>query len=191
MFNKKYAVVLVIVFIVVLFFVFSKKSGEQKVIISVSPEISFISPTPSVSDSQQLTPLEVRKVINGNLARLPVNYGKLTKPATCRLTGGLKFLKPTLYENLDNYLTYTGIDSPARQIKWSVSPTDDLRVGPNLTANLILPDGSNRVDVTLPENQKAKQYILTASMTYGRLENGDVKIYEVKCSGNTMVEVAF
>jgi hypothetical protein len=151
------------------------------------PNTTFLG-KPSGKDLQSLTPQEIEKLINGGQSVPPsVPYSQLTKPATCQLSGTLEFLNPTTYKNINNTIAYTGIDSPARQIKWNVSPTDDLKVGPNLVAGLQIPDGSSSIDATLPASPKSKSYALTASITYGRLINGDVKLYEAQCSGQTQV----
>lgn len=94
-------------------------------------------------------------------------------------------------ENLNAKLSYTGIDSPARQIKWWISPVDDLRVGPNLMAQLAIPDGDSMVIATLPASPVSKNYTLTASMTYGRLENGGIVVHEVSCSGKIDVVLSY
>lgn len=111
--------------------------------------------------------------------------------AACQIGGQIKFISPTMAEHLNAYLTYTGIDSPARLIKWQVTPNQDLKIGPNLAASLKLPDGRESINIVLPEKPIASNYKLSASMTYGRLINHEVKIFEVQCQGQTKVLLNF
>ena len=83
--------------------------------------------------------------------------------------------------------SYKGVDHPARLVKWTISPDDIIDVGPNIFSSLVLPDGESLVGVSIPENPKYKKYELTAAITYGRIVNGDVKVYETQCSGKTTV----
>lgn len=164
---------------------------------------STISPTPTPStgdlgkpsgkDLQSLTPQEVEKMLNNNGLAVPttVPYSQLNGPASCRVEGTIKFLSPTIYQDIGAKLTYSGIDSPARQIKWKVSPSEDLRIGPNLMAQLTLPDGSIMVGATLPASPQSKNYKLTASITYGRLIGEGIRVYEVNCSGEVSVVLSY
>lgn len=188
--NKKTTITIAIVIVVILagffgFKIYKNIGGGNP---SPTPTVSV---SPSPSDLQSLTPQQVEDMLKNSKVQPDVDYSLLTKPATCQIAGTIKFLNPTLYENHGNQLTWTGIDSAARQIKWTVSPQDGLKVGPNLINNLKIPNGSSPIDVTLPASPNSKTYTLSASMTYGRLVNGDVKIYEVKCSGSTKVETAY
>lgn len=167
---------------------------------SVSP---LSSPTPTSKpksssgqtygkDIQSLTPEQVEQLVNGNgLSPSSVPYAELTKPATCSVAGEIKFLSDSLSQNLGAELTYTGIDSPARQIKWNVYPSEGLKVGPNLAAPLKLPDGKSQVIVSLPAAPAGKSYTLTSSMTYGRLVDGGVRVYEVACTGSIKVTLDY
>lgn len=170
------------------------RGGNDKAQTSISPSPSAIisvSGAPSAKSLDQLTPQEIEKLVNGGLAPTSVPYDKLTKPATCQIGGVVEFLSADTSTNLNARLIYTGIDSPARQIKWKTQPTDDLRVGPNLTAQLNLPDGQADINVGLPRAVKSKNYSLAASMTYGRLEGQGVKVYEVNCTGIAKVKLDF
>ena len=117
--------------------------------------------------------------------------GKPFLPATCNIQGSINFFTPTMAANYGPKISYTGIDNPARQINWKVAPADDLKVGPNLDVALKLPDGESPVSVTLPPSPVSKNYSLTVSMTYGRLTNGGVRIYEVNCSGQVKVTLSY
>lgn len=112
-------------------------------------------------------------------------------PATCKIQGSLDFITPNTAVNYGPKISYTGIDSPARQIKWKSIPADDLKVGPNLDAALKLPDGESPVNVVLPSSPVSKNYSLTASMTYGRLVNDGVRVYEVNCSGQIKATLSY
>lgn len=191
---KFFWIAIVILGAVLIYWKVSPKGDNNKAQTSISPSPSAvvnISGTPSAKSLGQLTPQEIEKLVNGGLAPTSVPYNKLTRPATCQVVGTVEFLSADTSANLDARLIYTGIDSPARQIKWKTQPTDDLRVGPNLTAQLNLPDGQADISVGLQKVVKSKNYSLTASMTYGRLEGQGVKIYEVNCTGTAKVKLDF
>ena len=136
-----------------------------------------------------MTPEEVEKLFGGGYKT--VAYSQLTKPATCSIQGSINFFPPNTAENFGPKISYTGIDSPARQIKWKIVPADGLRVGPNLDAELKLPDGESPVSVTLPSSPVSKNYTLTASMTYGRMVSQGISVYEANCSGQIKVKLSY
>jgi hypothetical protein len=114
----------------------------------------------------------------------------------CQLQGEIKFLNHNTYDNQDAKFIYSGIDHPARNISWIVTPADDISVGPNIFGKLVLPKGESLLGVTLPENPKYKTYELTAKIQYGRLIDkngnfvtvgGDIKVFEKQCTGKTTV----
>ncbi len=119
------------------------------------------------------------------------NFYRNLKTAECQIGGLIKFTSLTNAEHLNADLTYKGIDSPARLIKWNVSPVDDLKIGPNLAASLKLPDGLVHIGVVLPEKPIASRYTLTASITYGRLIDHDIKLFEMLCQGQVDVVLSF
>lgn len=122
------------------------------------------------------------------------NSPKLTNklpPASCQLTGSIDFLEKGLYQNKNANIVYKNIDSVARGIIWTVTPQDDLSVGPNLFATLPVPNGTEDVTVGLPDNPKSKSYTLTAKVTYGWYTNGDFGIKEAPCSGKIPVNLKF
>ena len=126
----------------------------------------------------------------------PVPWNLLLGQASCGLQGEVKFLNHNTYDNQDARFIYGGIDHPARNISWTVTPQDDISVGPNIFSKLKLPNGESLLGVTLPENPKHKQYELTAKIQYGRLVDakgnfvavgGDVKVFEKQCAGKTII----
>ena len=171
---------------------YRQKSNQPASILLQPTVLPSLSPTPS--PTPDLNP-GTKKASNNKTPKSPARnappYDVLTKPATCQIGGQIKFLSPTIAEHLNTYLIFTGIDSPARLFKWHVAPIDRLDVGPNLTASIKLPDGKELINVVLPEKPIAANYKLTASMTYGRLVNGDIKVYEVQCDGQTEVVLPF
>ncbi len=112
-------------------------------------------------------------------------------PAECSLAGNIKYLEPGTYENLEANINYKNIDSKARHIIWTISPKDDLSVGPNLFSRLFLPDGTEDVTIGLPDYPKSKNYTLTAKVTYGRFVKGNLEIKEASCSGQIPVEISY
>lgn len=115
----------------------------------------------------------------------------LTAPGSCTLKGSIEFLKPDLSANHDAVLTWKNIDSRSRLIVWRVTPQDNLSIGPNLFANLSIPNGSDTVTVRLPERPQSRNYRLSASVTYGQLIGGNVVVKEAPCSGSVDVIVGY
>lgn len=191
---KFFWIAIAIIGIALIYWKISSKGSGSRVQTAVLPSPSALVSvlgTPSAKSLDQLTPQEIERLVNGGLVPTSVPYSKLTKPATCQVGGTVEFLSVDTSTNLNARLAYTGIDSPARQIKWKIEPTDGLRVGPNLTAQLNLPDGQADISVGLPKTTKSKNYSLTASMTYGRLEGQGVKVYEVSCAGTAKIKLDF
>ena len=172
--NKIGLVLLVVVTVVIGGYFLTNKKGK---IDTLNPSVtvsSIPSPSPTLFPSPTKSPLN-----------------KSFLPATCSIQGSINFFTPTMAANYGPKISYTGIDNPARQINWKVAPADDLKVGPNLDVALKLPDGESPVSVTLPPSPVSKNYSLTVSMTYGRLTNGGVRIYEVNCSGQVKVTLSY
>jgi|SRR3989344_1381895 len=139
----------------------------------------------------QFTPTPSATVQTPTQTPSGLDITKFTKPATCRLSGSIKFTQKNLYISYSPLISYQGIDNDARLINWHISPQDDLSVGPNLFAALDIPDGSRSLTVGLPAEPKARDYTLTASVTYGRLVNGVVVVKEVRCSGSIPVYLRY
>ena len=115
-------------------------------------------------------------------------YSNLPGIATCSLKGTIRFLTPTVYNNGDALFTYKGVDHPARNIFWKVTPTDDVSVGPNIFDTMPLPDGTSLLTVGMPAHPKAKRYTITASLQYGRLDSHqNIKVFTTACTGSTTV----
>ena len=97
------------------------------------------------------------------------------------------------YDNQDALFTYTGVDHPARNILWKVSPEDTLSIGPNIYEKLPLPDGQSLLGISLPAQPKYRRYELTASVEYGRYEGTDnegaIRVRTAACKGKTVVVI--
>jgi len=158
----------------------SKKEAQnpKDIIVDITPSSSV---TPGLSPAISPTPLSSQQ---------PEFLNKYP-PAECSLTGNITFISPTIYENKDADIIYKNIDSIARHIIWMVSPEENLSVGPNLFVNLPLPDGVEDVTVVLPNNPRAKNYIITAKVTYGVLINKNLEIKEASCTGQIPVEIKY
>jgi hypothetical protein len=151
--------------------------------------------TPSPSTVGSATPTNTPTVskVPGKIELPPgvltADYYKQFKgPATCAVEGSVKFINPSTAANSAK-ISYTGIDSQARQITWSISPqAPEMHIGPNIFASLPLPNGSQQVIVVLPKNPTSKTYSLKAKVTYGRLVGEGIKVSEVACSGTINVE---
>ena len=156
--------------------------------VSVLPSITA-SVTPSVGPSVTFIPITTTPRPD----RTPVPSGTpslsqtLKGPATCQLNGEIKFINHDLYNNQDAKLRYQGVDHSARLVTWTVTPKDDLRVGPNIFNQLPLPNGESQLYISLPDQPMAQSYTLTATINYGRTVNGEFMIYTVACTGQTKI----
>lgn len=200
---KKPIFILVVIGIIIagaiIFYFARNNSGDLSAFSSPTPSISVnFSPSPSSNPRPAPKPSVSATPDNSgtnlptggqDLVSSPVPWDKLSGEASCELKGEIKYesMSPRVYDNQDAIFTYKGVDHPGRLINWVVSPNDGLSIGPNLFAHLSLPDGESLIGVSLPENPKYKRYELTASITYGRLVDGNVKIYTKQCSGKTTV----
>lgn len=111
--------------------------------------------------------------------------------ATCQISGEINFTDQTSYSS-DTKISWQNIDSQGRLINWHVSPAESLAVGPNIFANLAVPNGKyENITVHLPDNPASKTYLLTASVTYGQIIQGDVKVKEASCTGQIKVNLNF
>lgn len=146
--------------------------------------------TPSTSSGQASSPQASPTATKPTVSQSPDVLNKYP-PAECQLTGSITFISPRLYENKDANIIYKNIDSVARHIIWTISPNDDLAVGPNLFANLPLPDGVEDVTVSLPDNPKSKNYILTAKVTYEVFINRNLEIKESSCTGQIPIKINY
>jgi len=167
------------------------------------------SPEPSVTESPSatLTPTKTPNITKVPVP-LPSGDGRTTfidetvpwslllGDASCELKGELKFLNHNTYDNQDGLFIYKGVDHPGRNVFWTVTPQDNISVGPNIFNRTPIPDGESLLGVVLPENPKYKKYEITAKIQYGRLvdgkgnfvtASGNVKVFEKQCVGKTTV----
>ena len=156
----------------------------------ISRDVKIIdSPFGSVSPSSSASPSPSSKTSPWQTQT--VQPQSKSPPASCSLAGSVEFKSSVLYENKGAIINYKNIDSVARHIIWSIAPQDNLSVGPNLFANLPIPDGVEDVSVVLPENPKSKNFTLTAKVTYGVFVNGNLEIKESVCSGRISVKLNY
>ncbi len=192
---NKNKIILVVVTLIVLFgIIYWLNLGNKNTNLGQalpSSDLSLPSVSPSTSPVKTPSVQNANPSLNSAGIKDTVPYSQLTKPAECNISGSIDFLSQNTAQNNKANLTYTGIDSPTRQIYWHISPQDNLTVGPNLVSSLKIPDDSNMVIVTLPESPIAKKYILTTSMTYGRQVGQDVKVYTMDCSGQIEVNLDY
>ena len=156
------------------------KNGEPVETVSPSVSISpFSSPTakPKATSSPISTPAPTGFV----------GPTGLKAPASCIVGGEIEFMEKNISASREAKISWKNVDMHGRLIKWATEPEDELVVGPNLFANLPVPDGSEGLTVRLPESPKAKTYFLTATITYGQMEKGAVVVKEVKCSGQIKI----
>ena len=209
--SKNKIILLALISIAAIFLVFYLGSAWMLNLVNMSPEpsISIASPSsePSEIVNPSLTPTPTPRPIATKVP-LPTGDGRTTfidesvpwslllGQASCRLQGEIKFLNHNTYDNQDALFVYSGVDHPGRNILWTVTPQDDISVGPNIFSKLVLPNGESLLGIVLPENPKYKQYELTVKMQYGRLVDekgnfvtagGDVKVFEKQCDSKTTI----
>mgnify|MGYP001561719673 FL=1 len=169
-------------------------SPEPSVSPEVSPSLSSI-PTPRPNITKVPVPLpsgDGRTTFIGET----VPWSLLLAEASCELKGEIKFLNHNTYNNQDALFVYKGIDSPGRNVFWTVTPQDNISIGPNIFNKIPIPDGESLLGIVLPENPKSNRYELTAKIQYGRLVDdkgnfvtagGNVKVFDKQCDGKTVV----
>ena len=142
--------------------------------------ISLESPTPSETVLPSLSPSPSPRPAPGQ------------KGATCQISGEIVFLNKNLYENKNAKIRYQNVDDAIRQIYWKSEPDDGvLTVGPNLFEDLPLPNGERNIGIALNKETFAKNYILTASITYGvKNAKGLVEEKIVNCTGKVSVDIS-
>lgn len=202
--NKKLLIssVLVIILALSIFYFSNKNDNRDEIVLETSPPFSHEeSPAASSLSSPSSSP-RVTKIPSptgdGRTSFIgeTVPWNLLLADAFCKLNGEVKFLDHNTYDNQDALFTYIGIDHPARNVLWAVSPQDDIRVGPNILNKTPIPNGESLLGIVLPDNPKYKKYELTAKIQYGRLVDqkgnfvtagGYVKVFEKQCDGKTIV----
>lgn len=158
--------------------------------------IPSLSPTPRKVPNVAKIPLPIG---DGKTTFIdePVPWDLLLSDASCELKGEIKFLNGNTYDNQDAVFIYSGIDHPARNIKWTVTPNDgSLSIGPNIFSKIQIPYGQVLLGIFPLQESKSKRYELTAKIEYGRLVDkdgrfviagGNVKLFEKQCQGKTTV----
>ena len=207
--SRNKIILLVLVAVAAFFLIFYFGSAWVLNLVNTPSEspISMVSPQIEPSETENPSPTPTTRPIATKVP-LPTGDGRTTfideavpwslllGQASCQLKGEIKFLNHNTYDNQDAKFIYSGVDHPGRNIFWTVTPQDDILVGPNIFGKMFLPNGESLLSVTLPENPKSKQYELTVKMHYGRLVDekdnfvtigGNVKVFEKQCEGKTTV----
>lgn len=189
--NKSFPILVIVAVAIAgaaIFYFTRDNSGNLSVSSLPTPSTSVsFSPSPSPSPKLSPRPTPSTSLPTPKLSGSPSLWEQLSGEASCELKGEIKYLTSTIYDNQDALFTYKGVDHPGRLVNWVVSPNDGLSIGPNLFAHLPLPDGESLIGVSLPDSPKYKTYELTTSITYGRLIDGNVKVFTKQCSGKTTV----
>lgn len=172
---------------------YKKDNNIEDVTPTPTAESPSVSPSPKPSVSKIPLPTgDGRTSFIGEA----VPWSLLLADASCELRGEIKFLNKNTYDNQDALFIYKGIDHPGRNVLWTVTPQDDISVGPNIFDRFPIPNGESLLGISLPESPKYKKYELTAKIQYGRLVDdkgnfvtvgGNVKLFEKQCSGKTTV----
>lgn len=164
--------------------------------VSPNPNISItsspaFSPKPS-KNPETSSPGTIRTPIISVIPKAfptPLPPGLITGPATCQLAGQIRFIDQNTYVTEGAKIVYQNIDHGSRFIFWKTDPDDGvLRVGPNIFAELKLPNGERDIGVSVSKSTSVKEYILTASVTYGVTNSkGSEEIKTAACAGSSKV----
>lgn len=160
--------------------------------ISLAPSLEN-SPSPSLAVSPSTTP---RLTTTRVPTRTPSPTGNsmigILPPATCSLAGKIVYTSPNVYQSIGSILTYYNVDHPSRLIYWTISPSPDFNVGPNIFSGVSLPHGREQITATMKVGiVPQRNYTLTAKITYGQFVKGELKTLETACAGQTLIEVAY
>lgn len=170
------------------FYVYSSKQNRNSGP-TVTPDIAqspmpVPTPTQDSTSSPQANPSLTEEPFSSLLG--------IKSPATCQVGGEINFSDEGTFSTRDSKISWQNVDSQGRLINWRISPQDNLKIGPNIFANLTVPNGKyENLTVRLPETPIAKSYTLTASVTYGQFIQGDLKVKETNCSGQVKVNLNF
>lgn len=164
-------------------------TNTQSLSPTISPNTSKIvlpTPTPSTHPGQPSTSPKAKP---GFSFPTPPPRQLLTGPASCAVAGTIRFLNPNLYQNEGAQISYQNVDDYTRFIYWKIIPADGtLQIGPNIFAELDLPNGKRDIGAAFNPPATAKQYTLTAAVTYGVInQTGAEEIKEVTCAGSAKV----
>lgn len=167
---------------------FTKKDSQEQEDLALSP-----TPTISTSAIPTLVPTSNPKIPTPTPAlQDPTSILGRLVPARCNLTGEIVFIKPNIYESGKAFIEYENIDHEARLITWTVIPEYNFSMGPNIFANLVIPTGkvslSASLDDILPTQ---KEYTVKAKVNYGQLIDGDIKLFETECTGETRIKLVY
>ena len=183
------------------YFVRSKTGDSDLVLPTIQPtptEILVQSPEPDSThsnDSGQASSPQATPRPSVPITATPepfLGLNGVTSPATCQVGGEVEFTSTDSFRSLGSKISWKNIDSRGRLIKWHIGPDDKLAVGPNIFESLPLPDGEyQNLTVRLPENPISKNYLLTASVTYGQFVKGNLEVKETNCTGQVKVNLNF
>ncbi|MDP3792300.1 MAG: hypothetical protein Q8Q89_01080 [bacterium] len=169
------------------YFVRSKSNNPDLVL-----PTNQVTPTETLIPSPETTPRPSVPVPSTPTPEPFLGLNGVKSPATCQVGGEVKFTSSDSFLSLDSKISWQNIDSRGRLIKWHISPDDQLAVGPNIFESLPLPDGQyQNLTVRLPENPISKNYLLTASVTYGQFVKGNLEVKETNCIGQVKVNLNF
>ena len=152
-------------------------------------DVPIQTPTPTSTMTPMLTPLP------SNLSGFIGPTG-LREPASCSVGGRIEFRAPDLYASHDVSFRYRNVDNDGRNVRWVVSPADNLAIGPNLFSGLPIPDGESFVTIRLPSVPKAKEYTLRAFVGYAELVKAkdgslNVEVKEARCTGSILIQLQY
>ncbi len=177
--NKKYLITVLVGITVVLVGIYLLTSNSESPSDSANEteatETPLLTPIPILTPTTpQIPPIIVSK----NLPQ-------------CSIGGQIKYVKPNIYLNEDNFLTYSNIRDSAQLIKWTVTPSDEVRIGPNIFSHIPRPDGEELISATFYSPPEHGEYTITAKVTYFEVVNRIEEVSEIDCSGKTTIKINY
>lgn len=110
--------------------------------------------------------------------------------SVCKISGTV-FIKASdmnMQKTNDATFYYRNIDTQARVIYWKIYPEDDIKGGPNMFAQLEIPDGEYfPVNFYFQSEPKYKEYTIKAIITYGDWVNSKIESGKRDCEGEIKI----
>ena len=122
---------------------------------------------------------------------VPVGVSKIHPE--CQLGGELVFIQEDLYRVDGAYFNYQKGEDPHDFVRWSISPQEEVSIGPNMFSSLTLSSGKETITFAFEKSGRPqhKTYELKASIDYPFVVNNKVEVLNKPCAGVTKVRITY
>ena len=122
---------------------------------------------------------------------VPVGVSKIHPE--CQLGGELVFLEEKTYRVDGAYFNYQKVEDAHDFVRWTISPQEEVSIGPNMFSSLALPAGKETITFSFAKagRPQYKTYELKASINYPYVVNNKVEVLNKQCEGVTKVRIAY